>query len=144
LQPVVRDDRGGGFELISTYINRPSHDARIAVELGTDRRVSVEAGVDAGRVGLQAKIAAGFIHEQRRVRDVTDPVCGAGRRATVVQDAVGIVIHFGSRAEIDNAIVQCADLLEFSCRPAAGALSRVAGERAVVQRASVSTTAAGI
>ena len=43
----------------------------------------IEAGVDARGVGLQAQIAASVIHEQPRVGEATDAVCGQGRAAAI-------------------------------------------------------------
>ena len=60
------------LELVSTHVHRAADDARVAVQIRTGRRRGVGAGVDARRVGLQAQIAAGVIHEEWCVGEITD------------------------------------------------------------------------
>src|SRR5208282_6006602 len=106
------------------------HDARVAVQVGTSDHIGVVVGVDAGGVGLQAQVAASVIHEQRRVGDVADTGVWHGRRTAVIKRAGRVIVApiHGVRVEIDDAVVQRAGPV-----PAAVGVSRVAGQRAVVQ-----------
>src|SRR5207247_11455334 len=62
-QPRVGDERLRRLELVRTNVHRAADDARVAIQIRTGRRRGVGAGVDAGRVGLQAQVATGLVHE---------------------------------------------------------------------------------
>jgi len=85
LQPGVGNHRSGRLKLIRADIDGVARDARIAIQVGASGCERILAGIDAGRIGLQAQVGpSARVHEQRRVGDVADTT-GVRRGAAVEQ-----------------------------------------------------------
>ena len=108
------------MKFIRANIDAATHDAQIAIQIEASGCERIQAGIDAGRVGLQPQIPGSHVHEQRRVGP------------TVIQGAGGMIVR---AVGINNAVVQRA-----ASRPAAE-VCPVASHGTVIQRAPKSTAA---
>ena len=138
LQPGVGKDRGRRLELIRADVHRAAGDAEVAIEVVRAGGISVVAGIDARRTGLQVIIAAGLIDEQGRVGDVAGAARCQRRGAGEIQTSAGIIRSAAEPGgvEIDDTVVQRADV-----HTAAVEIRRVVRQRAVIQRGSLRAAA---
>src|SRR6185503_20462174 len=64
---LVRDDteadQGERLKFIRANVHGATDDAWVTVEVGDSGREGIQAGIDAGRDGLQPQITGGLVHE---------------------------------------------------------------------------------
>ena len=96
LEPGVRDDRASSLEFIGAHINGAIDQAGVVVEIRGTGDDGIVARVDTRGAGLQAQVAGGVSHEERRVGDVANSPSGIRRGATVIKRALSGKVVIGS------------------------------------------------
>src|SRR2546428_10254616 len=87
LQPADEYPADSRLELVGSDIDSAPDDARTTVQVRQTRGISIEPGVDAGRVGFQTEAVVGPVYEQRRVGEVALATGRERAGATIVQSA---------------------------------------------------------
>ncbi len=165
LEPTDERAAGGGLEFVGPDIHSATRDTRAAIQVSAADSVAVIAGVDARGVGAQTEISGNRVHEER-VRRPTMVLAAAGgalhdaviQRAIIGPAAAIVGEVAGQRAVVQSAMICPAAVtgrivVERAPSPAASesgdaevtiaigvAVSQVAVDSAVVERAAISPT----
>lgn len=109
LEPCVPDEGGWGLKFISADVDGAAFDARVAVEISRAACVGVEAGVDAGRVGLEVEIASRRVCEPWIVGGGVHGRHGGKGSDVVLRSVIQLKMGRGVGANIGRERARCGD-----------------------------------